>query len=101
MTHEGDSPDQFPYAGGDDPRTIAAIGAELERIIGASTTSEQDPFGGINWALPMRSFEQLLEFLREMPSDIGLSEFSARVLGRSKGPVPKGVLPEKNPDDGA
>ena len=46
MADDHDIPDQDPWAGAEDPRTIAAIGAELERISGTHGLPKIDPFGG-------------------------------------------------------
>ena len=81
MADDHDTPDQDPWAGSDDPRTIAAIGAELERIGGTHALPKIDPFGGL-MMLPLGSMDEFLQMLREMPSDIGVEGFAARLRDR-------------------
>ena len=101
MIDNGDSQDQDPWVGADDPQTIAAIGAEFDRIVGSLTSSEPDPFGG-NWGLPIASLDEMLELLRAMPSDISMAEFAARLRDRfGSPPTLKGVPPEQRSEDGA
>lgn len=99
MVGEDDSQD--PWAGAEDPQTIAAIGAELNRISGAHAPPECDPFGG-HWLLPLASIDEVLALLREMPSDIGVAEFAARLRDRFGNlPVLKAVHPDQHSEDGA
>ena len=99
MVGEDDSHD--PWAGADDPQTIAAIGADFDRITGAHAPPELDPFGG-HWLLPLTSIDEVLALLREMPSDIGVTEFAARLRDRFGNlPMLKAVDPEQHSEDGA
>ena len=99
MVGEDDSQD--PWAGADDPQTIAAIGAELNRICGTHPPPEFDPFGG-HWLLPLGGIDEVLVLLREMPSDIGVAEFATRLRDRFGNlPVLKAIYPEQQPEDGA
>jgi hypothetical protein len=81
MIGETDSEDRDPWSGTDDPLTIGAIGAELERIVGASASPGPDA-SGVNWALPMVSFDELLVFLRRIPSGIGMEGLEAQLRDR-------------------
>jgi hypothetical protein len=90
-----------PSSGTDDPQTIAAIGAELERIVGSNASPRSDA-SGINWALPMASFDDLLKFLREIPSDIGMERFEDKLRDRSGGRLSADAAPPgQRSEDGA
>jgi len=82
MIGETDPEGRDPWSAADDPQTISAIWAELERIVGASALPGPHA-SGVNWALPMASFDELLVFLRGIPSDIGMERFEAQLRDRS------------------
>jgi hypothetical protein len=101
MVDDHDTTDQDPWAGAEDPRTIAAIGAELERISGTQGLPKIDPFGG-HMILPLRSIDEVLQMLREMPSNIGVEGFAARLRDRFGDlPALKPLYPKHPPGDGA
>jgi hypothetical protein len=92
MIGETDPQGRGPWSDTDDPQTISAIGAELERIVGASVSPGPDA-SGVNWGLPMASFDELLVFLRGIPSDIGMERFEAQLRDRSGGRLTPGAAP--------
>jgi hypothetical protein len=99
MIGETDPEGRDQWSGTDDPQTIGAIGAELERILGASASRGPD-VSGINWALPMASFDELLVFLRGIPSDIGMERFEAQLRDRSAGRLTPDASPRGHGSEG-
>lgn len=100
MSVDGESEDLDIWSEDEDPYTIAAIGAELERIAGEDLPNESSPSG--LWFLPLASMDEFLVLLREMPSDIGVAEFAARLRVRFGNlSTLKAIHPESEDEDGA
>jgi hypothetical protein len=100
MASDGNSESRDPAAGRSDPRTFAAIEAELMRILG-SMSSESEP-DGVNWAMPMKSLDQILQLLQNMPSDIGVAGLTSRLQAHRAGaPGSDDLPPERPSNDGA
>jgi hypothetical protein len=101
MADDHDTRYDDPWAGAEDPQTIASIGAELERIAGGHAVPEVDPFDG-HMLLPLGSIDEVLRMLREIPSNIGMAEFAARLRDRFGNLASlKAVDPEHQSEDGA
>jgi hypothetical protein len=84
----------------EEPYIIAAIGAELERIVGDDRPKESAPRGP--WFLPLESPDELLALLQSMPSGIGASEFASRLRDRFGSlSMLKAVHPEPEAEHGA
>ena len=64
----------------DDPVLGAHLIAELERVVGRVDGAGSVP--RFRWFLPLGGIGEMLDLLREIPSDIGVDGFEARLRER-------------------
>ena len=100
MSADEESQDWESFPDAEVPDNIAAILAELQRIVGNDRLAESIPHGP--WLVPLESPDELLALLQIMPSGIGGTELAAR-LREQFGSLSmlKAVHPKIETEDGA